>query len=373
MSSSLDETSEQIFTEKSFLQGALLAGVAYGTEVTLFAMTFWHLLRTRSGVNSKRKYIFLAYISVIFILGTLFYASNAQFTQLAFIDNRNITGGPGVYEETSFSIPIDELGNVCAIMSTWLCDALLLWRFYVIYNTGRALWAIMFFPSLLFLGSFVTGLLFLLEVSASSPWSPGSPAASINWTIPFFSLSLSLNIILTIAITLRLLVFRRNIVSAMGTSHGSQYASIAAMIVESDAIFSTFSLLFLVPFAMNNPLNEVFFQALSGVQIIATLLIMFRVAQGKSWDTDTMTHGLTAGSLPFNTAGSSQFSADGGRRGGYGMNEGHAMQRIQFTKPLPSGMSASALASTGASESTVRTLGGSKDALSVAVDDLEKV
>lgn len=113
----------------------------------------------------------------------------------------------------------------------------------------------------------VTGLLFLLEVSASSPWSPGSPAASINWTIPFFSLSLSLNIILTIAITSRLLFYRQNIVSVMGTSHGSQYASIAAMIVESAAIFSTFSLLFLVPFAMNNPLNEVFFQALSGVQV----------------------------------------------------------------------------------------------------------
>lgn len=125
MSSSLNETGEQMFTEKSFLQGALLAGVAYGTEVTLFAMTFWQLLHTRSAINSKRRYIFLAYISVIFILGTLFYASNAQFTQLAFIDNRNIQGGPGVYEETSFSIPIDELGNVCAIMSTWFCDALL--------------------------------------------------------------------------------------------------------------------------------------------------------------------------------------------------------------------------------------------------------
>lgn len=125
MSASLNETSTEIFTEKAFLQGALMSGVAYGTELPLFMMTFWLLWKRRSGASVVQRYAFLVFITTIFILGTLFYASNAQFTQLAFIDNRNIDGGPGAYEETMFSIPIDELGNVCAIMSTWLCDALL--------------------------------------------------------------------------------------------------------------------------------------------------------------------------------------------------------------------------------------------------------
>lgn len=86
-----------------------------------------------------------------------------------------------------------------------------------------------------------------------------------------------------------------------------------------------------------------------------------------------MTHGLTGGALPFNTTESSHSSAGGRRRGDYAMSEGHAMQRIQLTKSMPSGIPTSALASTGASESTVRTLGGSKDVLTVVVDDLEKV
>lgn len=123
MSSSLNETGEQIFTEKAFLQGALLAGVAYGIEMTLFMMTFWHLAMRRTGKSLKRTWALISYITIIFILGTLYYASNSQFTQLAFIDNRDIPGGPGVYETLFFSIPIDELANVCAIMSTWLCDA----------------------------------------------------------------------------------------------------------------------------------------------------------------------------------------------------------------------------------------------------------
>jgi hypothetical protein len=117
--------------------------------------------------------------------------------------------------------------------------------------------------------------------------------------------SLSLNIVSTLAISGRLLYFRWTIGSVLGSSQASQYTGIVALIVESAAIYSTFSLLFLVPFALNHPLNQVFFQALSGVQvnlrvygdlfdltlsrqIVATLLIIFRVAEGKSWSADTI-------------------------------------------------------------------------------------
>ena len=149
----------------------------------------------------------------------------------------------------------------------------------------------MTFPYLLFLGSFgwffcisitiqrvynsqriyvVMGLLFLIQVSAASPWSADS---AINWTIPFFSLSLSLNIILTAAIVIRLLVHRQKISSTMGPSYGRHYTSVASMIVESASIFSVFSLLFLVPFALNHPLNLIFFQALSIVQVSKITLL----------------------------------------------------------------------------------------------------
>ncbi|KAI0684496.1 hypothetical protein BC835DRAFT_1293101 [Cytidiella melzeri] len=330
MSYSLNETSTEIFTEKAFLQGALLSGVAYGTELPLFMMTFWILLKKRSE-SSRRKYAFLTFLASLFILGTLFYASNAQFTQLAFIDGRNIDGGPGAYEETMFSIPIDELGNVCGLMSTWLCDGMLVWRFSVIYSNLRLpKFLVLFFPVLLWLGSFVTGLLFLLQISANSPWVDGG---SINWTIPFFALSLSLNIILTIAIVLRLLAFRRHAVSALGISHGSQYTGIAAMVVESAAIFSVFSLLFLVPFALNHPLNEVFFQPLSGVQIVATLLIMFRVAQGKSWNENTMQQNASA--LRFGSFQTGMSTSDGvvsGDRMGVSTSRKAGMAYVDFQR-----------------------------------------
>ncbi|KAF9475286.1 hypothetical protein BDN70DRAFT_936015 [Pholiota conissans] len=264
------EPADVLFAEKAWLQGALLAAVAYGIEFTLFVMCFYLLLRQHQ-LSSQES-------------NTLFYASNAQFTQLAFVDNRNIPGGPNTYEEVMFSIPIDELGNVCAIMTTWLADALIVWRCQVIFSSSRfPIWAIMLFPYLLWLGSFVMGVLFLIQVSAASPWT----TSTINWTIPFFSLSLSLNIILTTVIVVRLMLHRRQIGGIMEDSHGKHYTSIAAMVIESASIFSVFSLLFLVPFVLNNAINQIFFQALSIVQINAMLLIIFRVAQGKGWTRNT--------------------------------------------------------------------------------------
>ncbi len=127
MSVALNESSVEVFTEKAFLQGALLCGVAYGAVVPLFLMTSWLNWKKLANPNTSkpRTYAFLVFSATLFVLATLSYACNAQFTQLSFIDNRNMEGGPAMYEETMFSIPIDEIGNVCEILSTWMCDALL--------------------------------------------------------------------------------------------------------------------------------------------------------------------------------------------------------------------------------------------------------
>lgn len=111
-----------------------------------------------------------------------------------------------------------------------------------------------------------TGILFLKQVGtpSASPWD----STGINWTIPYYTMSLSLNIIVTILIVARLLVYRARISRVMGKGHGAEYASLAAMIVESAAIYSTFSIMFLIPFATGSPIAQLFLQALSPVQVI---------------------------------------------------------------------------------------------------------
>ena len=46
----------------------------------------------------------------------------AQFTQMAFIDDRNYTGGPNAFEEDMFGIPLDQADNAAGLLGNWLCD-----------------------------------------------------------------------------------------------------------------------------------------------------------------------------------------------------------------------------------------------------------
>ncbi|KAI0258609.1 hypothetical protein BC834DRAFT_974963 [Gloeopeniophorella convolvens] len=256
MSNRPDETSFEIFTERAWLQGAILGAVAYGSAFTLFAICLNILVKQTNRTNIKIKGAFIAYISILFILGTIFMAASAEFTQMAFIDNRNYPGGPAAYENAMFSIPVDMAGNVAFVLTAWV--------------RGRTA---------------LTGIFWLKPTLTFSPYG----SSGVNWTIPCLSISLALNILVSIAIVLRLLVYRRRIASVMGQHHGSQYTSIAAMIIESASIYSAFSIFFLVPFGMNSPVSEIVLQSLSEIQICTTLLIVFRVAQGKGWSQDTTT------------------------------------------------------------------------------------
>ncbi|KAJ6547832.1 hypothetical protein DFH09DRAFT_1039879 [Mycena vulgaris] len=279
-----DETSADLFNESMWLQGTVLCSVGYGVVLTLFAMCFYLLVKQTTRSNYTRSVFFLVYISIEFILATLFQGSIAKYVQLAFVEDRDFPGGPAAYEEDMFSIPVDEIGNVAFVLTNWFSDALVVWRSFVIYSScGVPVWIVMALPFLLFIASVGMGILWLIQISATSPFS----SSTINYTIPYLSLSLALNILVTIAIVARLLVYRHRIFHVFGLKHGSQYTSIAAMLVESAFIYSSFSILFLVPFGLNSPLSQLFLQALSQIQTIATMLIVFRTAQGKVWTSAT--------------------------------------------------------------------------------------
>lgn len=120
-----DETSREIFMDGTWLQGAILTGVTYGVVLTLFIMTTRLLIQQMTSATYKRRLFFLAYITCIFILGTLYMISAAGMTQLAFINDRNFPGGPSNFEKIMFSVPIDGLGNVCFVLAEWFSESLM--------------------------------------------------------------------------------------------------------------------------------------------------------------------------------------------------------------------------------------------------------
>ncbi|KAG7094109.1 hypothetical protein E1B28_007724 [Marasmius oreades] len=249
--------------------------------------------RHQNKSKSHKNIFLILYISIIFTLSTLYMAGLLQFTQESFIDGRMIEGGPNVFENDMFSLPVDMLANVIMVLLSWFCDVINVWRCYVIYKGGRVPpWVVLLIPILLYFASIAFGILFLKQVGtvSQSPWD----TSGINFTIPYYTMSLALNILVTLLIVLRLLIYRHRITRAMGPMHGSHYTSLVAMVVESAAIYSTFALCFLVPFAVNSPVAQLFLQGLAQIQGVSTFLIIFRIAQGKGWSHDAYTNAMTA-------------------------------------------------------------------------------
>ncbi|EED84965.1 predicted protein [Postia placenta Mad-698-R] len=277
-----DEPPDVLYAEKTWLQGALLSNIVYGVELALFIMCFKLLVRQMDRTNRRRHLILLVFISVLFILGTIFVYSLSEFTQLAFIEQRNFPGGPSAYENDMFWIPVDELGVAVWVIGNWLMDLLLVWRCIVIFSAlpGVPIWAVVVLPSILFCASFSLGVLFLVKTSHSSPY--GSP----KFTIIYFATTLALNVMVTVFIATRLLYYQRRARTVFGGMHLPHYSNLASILVESAALYSIFSILFVVPLALNNPLGSVFLQALGQVQTVSSLLIIYRVARGRSFPGD---------------------------------------------------------------------------------------
>ncbi|KAF8803136.1 hypothetical protein BYT27DRAFT_7260457 [Phlegmacium glaucopus] len=237
-----------ILNERTWLAGMILSAAAYGIVLTLFVLSLKQLIRTITKYNYTQRMFFIVYITLMFILGTLFVGDIAKMTQLSYIDYRLFPGGPAAFEEQEFSIPIDKISIVSYVIGNWLADGMVIYRYMIIYRSSHQFpfWIVMAIPVLAYMASVSLSLVWLVQVSApaSSPWSS---SGAINFTPPYFWMSLSLNISMTLAICARLFLFRWRITRVLGPNHGTEYTSVAAIIVESSFLYSAFILLFLIP------------------------------------------------------------------------------------------------------------------------------
>ena len=90
--------------------------------------------------------------------------------------------------------------------------------------------------------------------------------------IVYFSISLSLNVILTLAIVVRLALHDKNVRATTGSPAGLSglYKSIATMFIESSALYTASSLLVTGPLAAKkSTVTDMFFPILAQIQVRA--------------------------------------------------------------------------------------------------------
>ena len=104
---------------------------------------------------------------------------------------------------------------------------------------------------------------------------PKSTAISDDFDFSYFAVSLSLNVLLTFMIVIRLILHRRNIRNAMGASAGAGrlYGAVITMLVESSTLYAVSFLLFFVPWAARFWVGSNFWAILLQVQVRAAFTI----------------------------------------------------------------------------------------------------
>lgn len=90
-----------------------------------------------------------------------------------------------------------------------------------------------------------------------------------------YSISVSLNVLLTLMIVVRLILFKRDVRNAMSTpvKVGGLYNTVITMLVESSALYAVSFLLFIATWAAKNSVTYVFFPILAQAQVRAVFCI----------------------------------------------------------------------------------------------------
>jgi len=261
------------FYGDEWLPAALISSVAYGAVSVLFSICFY-TLGCQFLHKKNRRYLFLLiFISAVYILCSIFMGAVGVFARQVVVGGREAAADPGPLSFEFFDVSETWVlaGEISFLFTNWSTDALITWRCMVLYRgCGRYRVALICTLSALCLGSLGYAC-WMITVGIITSFS----------SITILSITLAINVISTVAITIRLLLFYHRIVHALGQPHGIPYMRIIAISVESASLYSAFVMCTLVSYAMQSPIGNVFFLSLGHVQTIASFLIILRVAQGK--------------------------------------------------------------------------------------------
>ncbi|KAJ3564700.1 hypothetical protein NP233_g8121 [Leucocoprinus birnbaumii] len=277
------EPASVLWFEQVYNAGLYVGSIAYGIHISAYFMCVYHLLKSRMR-HYKR---WLVIVSLLFALGTVNLCFNLRYGQLAWIDNRNYPGGPPMFLQEMSGSRLLAAGDAESILVPILTDGILsldfeIYRCYILY---RRLWLVVI-PVLALLASFVCGV--LLTIQAAHPGSSLWAQRTFNFALPYFAISMGLNMLLSIMLVGRLLYMRARIQKVLGREYTQLYATLAVMITESALPYGLVSLIFLTLYATKNAAAQLFLALYVQVECMSPIVIMLRVARGKAWSLQTM-------------------------------------------------------------------------------------
>ncbi|KAJ3557823.1 hypothetical protein NP233_g11646 [Leucocoprinus birnbaumii] len=232
-------------TDKAVLIGTMLSFMAYGYTVLTACLCLRELYKQS---NSIARWVLLGYVNLLFLFISIYMGLHAAIEVRAFTTYQSYPGGPLSWVNSTKSGVYFIAGNICLFGTIWLSNGFLLYRAVILYNSRQ--WFLVP-PFVLYVGSLVTGGLYIAEHFDHSPLV----ASQATFAVPSIICSTLCNLAVAFSIAVRLFWYRhlvRRIVGRGQKQHHEPYNSMLAIVVESAGLHVTFSVVYIIAYALHS-------------------------------------------------------------------------------------------------------------------------
>ena len=124
----------------------------------------------------------------------------------------------------------------------------------------------------------------LVFYQATQPETSAWSTVALNLNYPYFTISLSLNILLTLMILGRLVLYARDVKRAVGTTPGLSgiYKAVVVVLVESSSLYAVSFLLFIGPWGAKSQVSGIFLPILAETQVCSSFFISPRARRSRN-------------------------------------------------------------------------------------------
>jgi len=268
------------------------------------------------------SWITVIYTTVMFGLALAYWWGAIEYILDMFINDRNYPGGPLGYAEIAQTTEL-LVDNITFIIIEALGDGLLLFRCYMVWDRSKV---IMILPLLAYISAVVCGILTVVS------------AAALNFVLPYFGLTMGLNMFLSLMICGKLLWARRSIVSALGKEHARLYTSVASMVIESASINAIVSCICIGMLPSSASGLDIALGTQVNVMVICPMLILIRVARGRAYSTEAISTTHASTHIGFRHGSSHQMHPRPPKFSATGASDtvGHESKSFEVTKEFES-------------------------------------
>ncbi|KIJ44354.1 hypothetical protein M422DRAFT_168389 [Sphaerobolus stellatus SS14] len=227
--------------------------------------------------TEKRHWKWIPFVGSAFILGTINIAGSIRFSQIAWIDQRDIQGGPLVVLFALQTTPANVIAIVTEIIMIALGDSFLIARCHALWQKKYITVCL----SILLMATLSITALHFFEVVTLEELD--GDALNLRFSIPFATLLTFLHVLLCLLLLWRIVDLRRRLPLSDLNPIAKKFKSIEGVIIESAIPIAFLSFVFLMLFVSNNPGTVLIFPLLVQAMGIIPSLIVLRMIGGYAW------------------------------------------------------------------------------------------